>query len=37
MAEFVEWYGPWAIVARASEGIGASVSRKLAARGVHLG
>ncbi len=36
MAEFVERYGPWAVVAGASEGIGASFSQKLAARGMNL-
>ena len=36
MTGFVERYGPWAVVAGASEGIGASFSRKLAARGMNL-
>lgn len=36
MSEFVERYGPWAVVAGASEGIGASYSKKLAARGMNL-
>lgn len=36
MASFVDRYGPWAVVAGASEGIGASFSRKLAARGLSL-
>ena len=36
MADFVERYGPWAVVAGASEGIGASFSQKLAARGLNL-
>jgi len=36
MAGFVERYGPWAVVAGASEGIGASFSRKLAERGLSL-
>jgi short-subunit dehydrogenase len=36
MTSFVERYGPWAVVAGASEGIGASFSRKLAARGLNL-
>jgi len=36
MAELAERYGPWAVVAGASEGIGASFSRKLAARGFSL-
>ena len=36
MSAFVERYGPWAVVAGASEGIGASFSRKLAERGCNL-
>jgi len=36
MSSFVERYGPWAVVAGASEGIGASFSQKLAARGMNL-
>lgn len=36
MAAFVERYGPWSVVAGASEGIGASFSRKLASRGMNL-
>ena len=36
MTGFVERYGPWAVVAGASEGIGASFSKKLAARGMNL-
>ena len=36
MTAFVDRYGPWAVVAGASEGIGASFSRKLAARGFNL-
>ena len=36
MAAFVERYGPWAVIAGASEGIGASFSKKLAARGMNL-
>jgi short-subunit dehydrogenase len=36
MTDFVERYGPWAVVAGASEGIGASFSKKLAARGINV-
>jgi uncharacterized protein len=34
--EFAERYGPWAVVAGASEGVGASVSRLLSKRGVNI-
>jgi short-subunit dehydrogenase len=34
--DFVQRYGPWALVCGASEGIGAALSRDLAARGIHL-
>ena len=33
--DFAERYGPWAIIAGASEGTGASYARKLAARGLN--
>jgi len=33
---FVEKYGPWALIAGASEGTGACFARKLAARGLNL-
>src|SRR4051812_34121056 len=33
---FREKYGPWAVVAGASEGLGAAFATALAARGVHL-
>jgi short-subunit dehydrogenase len=34
--KFSERYGPWAVVAGASDGIGASVARLLGDRGVHV-
>ncbi len=33
---FLDRYGPWAVVAGASEGLGAAFARALAARGLHL-
>jgi short-subunit dehydrogenase len=36
MTDFAERYGPWAIVAGASEGLGAAFARALADRGVKL-
>jgi short-subunit dehydrogenase len=36
VSAFLDRYGPWAVVAGASEGIGASFSEKLAARGFNL-
>lgn len=36
MAEFALRYGPWALIAGASEGIGAAFARALAQRGIHL-
>jgi short-subunit dehydrogenase len=36
VSAFIARYGPWAVVAGASEGIGASFSQKLAARGFNL-
>ena len=36
MTDFSERYGPWAVVAGASEGIGASVARLLGERGVNV-
>lgn len=35
-AGFVERYGAWALIAGASEGLGAAYARALAARGMHL-
>ena len=36
MTDFRDRYGPWAIVAGASEGTGAAFSREIAARGVNV-
>lgn len=36
MSQFSEQYGPWAVIAGASEGIGAAFARSLAARGLSL-
>ncbi|MYE13056.1 MAG: SDR family NAD(P)-dependent oxidoreductase [Gammaproteobacteria bacterium] len=36
MSDFAKRYGPWAVVAGASEGLGASFAACLARRGVHL-
>ena len=36
MSKFKTKYGPWALVAGASEGLGASFSEALASRGLHL-
>jgi len=36
LASFRERYGPWAVVAGASQGIGASFSRRLAGHGLNL-
>src|ERR1700722_19604345 len=33
---FAEQYGPWALIAGGSEGVGASFARKLAAKGLNL-
>jgi short-subunit dehydrogenase len=35
-SEFAQHYGPWAVVAGASEGLGAEYARQLAARGIHV-
>ena len=34
--EFVEKYGPWAVVAGASEGVGAEFAEALAGRGLNV-
>lgn len=36
MAEFAQKYGPWALIAGASEGTGAEFARQLAAQGLNL-
>jgi short-subunit dehydrogenase len=36
MGEFADRYGPWAVVAGASEGTGAAFSRQIAAEGVNV-
>jgi short-subunit dehydrogenase len=36
MTDFAERYGPWAVVAGASEGVGSSVARLLGERGVNV-
>jgi uncharacterized protein len=36
MTEFAQKYGPWAVIAGASEGIGASLADQLASRGLNL-
>jgi uncharacterized protein len=36
MTEFAQKYGPWAVIAGASEGIGASLADQLASHGVNL-
>jgi short-subunit dehydrogenase len=36
MSAFTEKYGPWAVIAGASEGLGAAFATELAARGLHL-
>ncbi len=36
MTEWKDKYGPWAIVAGGSDGIGAAFAREIAARGVHV-
>jgi len=36
MKDFAERYGPWAVIAGASEGLGAAFARTVAARGVNV-
>jgi short-subunit dehydrogenase len=36
IAMFAQQYGPWALIAGGSEGVGASFARKLAAKGLNL-
>ena len=36
MADFIEKYGPWAIVTGANTGIGNAIATELAARGLNI-
>ena len=35
-SDFAERYGPWALVAGASDGVGAAYARAMAERGLHV-
>lgn len=36
MSEFAEQYGPWALVAGASDGVGSAMAAELARRGLNV-
>jgi short-subunit dehydrogenase len=36
MADFIEKYGPWAIITGANAGIGKAIATELAARGINI-
>src|SRR5690242_4205171 len=36
MSDFANRYGPWAVIAGGSEGIGSAFAERLAAQGIHV-